>query len=1036
MKKNQLLNGYIAKLLNCKKQFNKKTIKQSKLGFTLIEVMVVIAIIGSLAGLTTFSLQSGRDKGNDTKRKADLKAIQTAAVAYYQDHNQYPPDPATSANTAFSSDSGGNWIPGLESYINKTPKDPKQAGILYFLADTAKSGIQKGEHLVAGLFTKPQQKSGTTVTPQVAAAASVTLTANSTDDYQRRKNATNPPDAGICDLYPSANRYFVGQARIVDYYAYRGYLTFDTSSIPAGSTINSATLQLTVESNQTLTDFTLRARNYDWGNSSDCGDWGGNPPTATEIGTFNTTGLPAVNSPFSITISTSAINIGGLSTLMLTGSRDELNNAPCAGCNEYVGLYSANEVTASYRPQLTINYTQPIPQDDISPWTPVDVGTPLAGGQALVSSGNYDIYGDGTDIWDPSDNFRFAYQTPTGDFTAIAQITSIDNTDAWAKAGLMVRSTTANNSANLFMAISPSNGIDLQYRPTTGSTNTYVNCGAGAAPKWVKITATAGSYSVFFSDNGTAWTQCSTALSLNFGATPLVGMAVTSHNGAAVAKAQFRNVSLTYTPNNPPTNGTASSPACVNYGTPYRFTTTVSDPDGFATILYSYIMINDTQPYDATTPPVGAFVALLNNQTHEIGIWDGTAWQWSMGGMIGNSYATINTWTSIHFGWGNMLTTYWDITINSAWQPENANVWIKVSDGTTTTSYTSGSTVQIPCPAIPPTITTLTPAWFTSSTAQLYATANPNGFFSLGWFRYSQTSPGAACNDTFGTRVPASGGLNLGSWTSPGNFGQAVSGLSASTTYYVCALGSNSNGTGMGLPVSFTTSAAAGAPTGTISAAQTSIPSGSSTTITWSSTNATSCTVTPPGWTGTSGSQSTDPLTSSQTYTLNCSGPGGNSAPESVTVSISAPPTADIKADGSDSPISVDTGNSVIIDWTSTDTTTCTVTGGSGGSGTSGSFTWTATTTNTTFSISCTGPGGTATDSVVVNINVVSTCPNIAFTYCYLVTADRSSFVIWAQLDDTNDPQIYNGSSATCTLTPPVGVPTSVFNYCLDSSTL
>lgn len=67
------------------------------------------------------------------------------------------------------------------------------------------------------------------------------------------------------------------------------------------------------------------------------------------------------------------------------------------------------------------------------------------------------------------------------------------------------------------------------------------------------------------------------------------------------------------------------------------------------------------------------------------------------------------------------------------------------------------------------------------------------------------------------------------------------------------------------------------------------ISAGDSATISWSSTNTTSCTVTPPGWTGTSGSQSTGSLTASQTYNISCTGPGGSTS-DNVVVSISAPP--------------------------------------------------------------------------------------------------------------------------------------------------
>jgi len=104
-------------------------------------------------------------------------------------------------------------------------------------------------------------------------------------------------------------------------------------------------------------------------------------------------------------------------------------------------------------------------------------------------------------------------------------------------------------------------------------------------------------------------------------------------------------------------------------------------------------------------------------------------------------------------------------------------------------------------------------------------------------------------------------------------------------------------------------------PTASISADSTSIPYNTATTIRWSSTNATSCTVSPPGWTGTSGARGTGNLTSSQTYTVNCTGPGG-SVTESVTVNVGAPPPGNFSLSLSGGGGSV-TCNSVPLTWTS-----------------------------------------------------------------------------------------------------------------------
>jgi hypothetical protein len=65
-----------------------------------------------------------------------------------------------------------------------------------------------------------------------------------------------------------------------------------------------------------------------------------------------------------------------------------------------------------------------------------------------------------------------------------------------------------------------------------------------------------------------------------------------------------------------------------------------------------------------------------------------------------------------------------------------------------------------------------------------------------------------------------------------------------------------------------------------------SVSPGSAVTIAWNSSNASSCSVSPTGWGGTSGSQSSGAINNTITYTLTCSGSGG-SASDAVTVSPS-----------------------------------------------------------------------------------------------------------------------------------------------------
>ncbi len=119
---------------------------------------------------------------------------------------------------------------------------------------------------------------------------------------------------------------------------------------------------------------------------------------------------------------------------------------------------------------------------------------------------------------------------------------------------------------------------------------------------------------------------------------------------------------------------------------------------------------------------------------------------------------------------------------------------------------TYGSVLSFNTSPDAPTVTTLAATAITTSAGTLNATANPNGATSTGWFRFSTTNP-TTCNDTFGTRAPASGGTALGGGTSPTSYSVTPTTLAAGTTYYYCAIASNSAGTSFGQVLQFTTEA-------------------------------------------------------------------------------------------------------------------------------------------------------------------------------------------------------------------------------------
>lgn len=92
----------------------------------------------------------------------------------------------------------------------------------------------------------------------------------------------------------------------------------------------------------------------------------------------------------------------------------------------------------------------------------------------------------------------------------------------------------------------------------------------------------------------------------------------------------------------------------------------------------------------------------------------------------------------------------------------------------------------------------------TPTSTGFYAYVNPNGTSTTGWFRYGSVSPGT-CNDTFGTRVPAVGGINLGAGNSPVQYFYYNAPLSRDTIYYYCAIAENALGKSFGALKSFKT---------------------------------------------------------------------------------------------------------------------------------------------------------------------------------------------------------------------------------------
>jgi regulation of enolase protein 1 (concanavalin A-like superfamily) len=171
---------------------------------------------------------------------------------------------------------------------------------------------------------------------------------------------------------------------------------------------------------------------------------------------------------------------------------------------------------------------------------PASVGSFQVGPPITMTASGADIYGN-------ADQFQFAYKQLTGNSGSItAKVVSITNTNAWAKAGVMIRETLAAGSMHAMMIMSYSSGAALQRRPTTGAASTGDTQTGVVAPYWVRLTRNGLTFTGESSANGVVWTTVG-SVAIPMGTEAYIGLCLTSHNVNATCTAEFSDVTMTGT---------------------------------------------------------------------------------------------------------------------------------------------------------------------------------------------------------------------------------------------------------------------------------------------------------------------------------------------------------------------------------------------------------------------------------------------------------------------------------------------------------
>jgi hypothetical protein len=183
------------------------------------------------------------------------------------------------------------------------------------------------------------------------------------------------------------------------------------------------------------------------------------------------------------------------------------------------------------------------------PWQFTDVGVVGTPGNAQQQSpfSGMTVSGAGSDIWSTADSFAFVYQ-PLRDGGVFAGLSSESNTNAFAKAGVMIRQTLDPGSPEVILDIKPDGGIEFMTRTSLGGATTFIAAGSAAVTPdgtgvkmnvVLQLARLGSTVSAAYCDLATS-SACVQIGQTSFPEGPaLAGLAVTSHDPSVLNQAKF-----------------------------------------------------------------------------------------------------------------------------------------------------------------------------------------------------------------------------------------------------------------------------------------------------------------------------------------------------------------------------------------------------------------------------------------------------------------------------------------------------------------
>jgi len=182
------------------------------------------------------------------------------------------------------------------------------------------------------------------------------------------------------------------------------------------------------------------------------------------------------------------------------------------------------------------------PADAIAGWTGADVSTAVPGGQKRSADGVITLCGAGSDIWGVHDEFRYLYRKADEDFDLRVQLTSLDASHRFAKAGWMLRESLDPDAAHVLVNAYPDGCVMLAWRGKRGQPTQERALSVGGLPVGLGLQRQDGRVLAWYTDADGRWQSLAVPDSRDLSGLSLIGLVASSHDEAVLAMASFRGL--------------------------------------------------------------------------------------------------------------------------------------------------------------------------------------------------------------------------------------------------------------------------------------------------------------------------------------------------------------------------------------------------------------------------------------------------------------------------------------------------------------